>query len=154
MKGSKAEAIGIIGMGRMGGCLVRGLLEAGRFEKSQIFFTTKHDETASKAVSELKVQRAASNRALVEQCQTVVIAVKPQNIGEVLSEIGGVVTSEHSIVSIVASIPTEEIEKLLGKKPAVLRAMPNTPAFVRAGITAMCKGSRAGDRDWERGRCF
>jgi len=144
------QCIGIIGLGRMGRCLVQGLLEAKMVTRDQIFFTTKHDETAKKVIEELGIQRASSNAALVKRCQTVVLAIKPQNMLDVLGEIAGAVGKDNTFVSIVASICTDDMQKALGNKAAVVRAMPNTPAFVREGITALCLGTHAGERDWER----
>jgi len=141
--------IGIIGLGRMGRCLVQGLAEAG-VPPERIRFTTRHDDTAAAAAREMKVDRAASNAELVRGCQTIVLAVKPQNLGEVLSEIGGAVPAGHTIVSIVASVSTAQLEAGFRKGAAVIRAMPNTPAFVRAGVTAACLGKAAGERDWKR----
>ncbi len=144
--------IGIIGLGRMGRCLVQGLLESSTVKKSEIFFTTKHEESAARTKEELGIEPCGSNKQLVEKCDVIVLAVKPQNVGEVTSEISGCFKSEsnRTLVSIVASISTAQLEKHLGKGARVLRAMPNTPAFVRAGITAVCLGSAATEKDWER----
>lgn len=146
----KTQNIGIIGLGRMGRCLVQGLLESQSFTKNQVFFTTKHDDTAAKVTSELGIQRAADNLSLVAKCQTVVLAVKPQNVGEVMAEIGKGMTKDHTLLSIAASVTTTALTAHLGKGTAVVRAMPNTPAFVREGITALCLSAEASDRDWDR----
>lgn len=143
-------SIGVIGLGRMGRCLVQGLLESKSFTEKQIFFTTRHDESAKRIESELGIVRSRDNKELVKKCETIVIAVKPQNMGEVLAEIGGDLPKGRTLVSIVASVPTSRIEAHLPKGTAVLRAMPNTPAFVREGITAICLGKSASEADWER----
>lgn len=133
----------------MGRCLVQGLVESKSFTKEQIFFTTKHEDTGSRAAKELGVKRCSTNRELVESSDLIVIAVKPQNVSELLTEIKGAVSADKTVVSIAASIPTAHFEQILGKIP-VLRSMPNTPAFVREGITATCLGKFAKERDWER----
>ncbi len=148
--GAKLQNIGIIGLGRMGRCLVQGLVESKSFTRDQIFFTTRHEDTAKKVASELSIQRCENNSTLVERCQTIVLAVKPQNAGEVLGEIGKAFPKDHTLLSIVASVTTESMEQALRKSTPVVRAMPNTPAFVREGITALCLGEHAGDVDWER----
>ena len=142
--------IGVIGLGRMGRCLVQGLMESHSFGPEQIFFTTKHADTAQKVVSELGIQKSRNNLALVKACETIVLAVKPQNLPEVLKEISPAVTNKHTLVSIVASITTEQMAEQLKSGISVVRAMPNTPAFVRAGITAVCLGKACKDRDWDR----
>lgn len=80
---------------------------------------------------------------------TIVLAVKPQNISEVLSDLEGKINKEQTVISIAASISTSKIEQGLGEA-AVIRAMPNTPAFVREAMTALSLGRHATDRDWER----
>lgn len=147
---AKTSSLGIIGLGRMGRCLVQGLLEANELTKDQIFFTTRHEDTAKKVAAELGIQSCKDNASLVAKCDTVVLAVKPQNTGEVLSEIGKHLEKHHTLLSIVASLSCESLEKGLRKGVAIVRAMPNTPAFVRQGITALCLGEHAGDRDWDR----
>ena len=147
---SKDQSIGIIGLGRMGRCLVQGLLESESVTPAQIRFTTKHEETAKRVEAELGIKSAADNIELVKRCPTIVLAVKPQNMAEVLGGISRAVKTDHTIVSIVASISTSQIESQLGKGSCIVRAMPNTPAFVREGITAISLGRAAGDRDWKR----
>lgn len=144
------ESLGIVGLGRMGRCLVRGLLESKTLRTTQIFFTTLHSETSEAVAKEFKIIRANDNRDLVSRCDVVLIAVKPQNGSEVLREIAACSLTNKTIVSIMASYSTTQIEELLGQPVAVVRAMPNTPAFVRAGITAYCLGSHAGKKDAER----
>jgi len=144
------ENIGIIGLGRMGRCVVKGLLETCEYQKDQIYFTTKHDETGKAVEKELGIKLAKTNEALVACSATIILAVKPQNMGEVIKEIGPKIDSSRTVVSIAASISTSQIEEKLGKDVSVIRAMPNTPAFVREAITALCMGTHAKERDWDR----
>jgi pyrroline-5-carboxylate reductase len=124
--------IGIIGMGRMGQCLANGLVEVKKIAREQILFTTKHSQTNVK-----------NNSDLVKQSDIVILSVKPQSVAEVLEEIKGSVTKDKLILSIAASITTADIEKKLGKGVAVIRAMPNTPVQVKAGVTAFSTGQNA-----------
>ncbi len=146
---SKALKVGIIGLGRMGQCIVTGLLESSQFTSSQVAFTTRHAESSHDLEKSLKITRKKSNLELVKDCDIILLAVKPQNIGEVLTEIGPSLTPEKTLVSIVASISTWEMENKITKKVAVIRAMPNTPAFVGAGITAFCLGKNANSKSAE-----
>jgi pyrroline-5-carboxylate reductase len=144
----RSENFGVIGLGRMGRCLVQGLLST--FPREKIFFTTKHAETAQRVASELGITACPSNRDLTEKCGTVLLGVKPQNALEVLGELRGVATKNHLFVSIVASITTTQMEQGLGGEIPIIRAMPNTPAFVKAAITAACLGSFAKESDWQK----
>lgn len=143
------KGIGIIGLGRVGRCMVGGLLDSSGFNKEQLAFTTKHGETAERASSELGIVSCETNVGLVKRCQTVILATKPQNIGDVLKEIGGELTPTHMLISIVASVPLEKIEKHVAKKVPIARAMPNTPIYVREGITAVCLNEHATEKDWK-----
>jgi len=147
---NKTETVGIIGLGRMGRCMVKGLLETQTLKKNEVFFTTKHKETSAQVEKELGIKSCKTNDELIEKSDIIVIAVKPQNSAEVLEEIGKKISKGRTVVSIVASIPTSLIESKLPKGVAVIRAMPNTPAFVGAGMTAWCAGSGAKEPDWQR----
>lgn len=136
----ESQSIGIVGLGRMGRCLVQGLIEAGHFSKNQIYFTTKHEETAKRVASELGINACKSNAELVGKSDLVILAVKPQNVSDVLEELKKTTTKNKTFISIIASISTEFIESKLPKGTAVIRVMPNTPAFVGAGMTAFCLG--------------
>jgi len=138
----------MIGLGRMGRCLVQGLLSSGKTTPKGLFFTTKHSETALVVEKDLGITRCDSNSELVTQCDIIVVAVKPQNVMDVLSEIKGLSFKGKTVISIVASYSTQSFESVLPKGAAVIRAMPNTPAFVGAGITAICGGSAAKEKDW------
>jgi len=144
------QKIGIIGLGRMGKCLLSGLLQTPDFQKKQLYFTTKHEETGRKAAEVLGINRCRDNEELVRQCDTVVLAVKPQNAEDVLAKVGKHLSATQTLISIVASVPIAQIEAKLEKGVPVIRAMPNTPAFVRAAITAMCLGTAATEKDWHR----
>ena len=137
--GSKLK-LGIIGLGTMGRCVVSGILESKKFTPPSIGFTTRQGASPNKAAADWGIVAHPTNADLVAQCETVVLAVKPQSLLEVLKEIAPAVRSGQTFISIVAGVPTASIEKHLGAHSVVLRAMPNTPAQVRAAITAVCCG--------------
>ena len=73
------------------------------------------------------------------------LSVKPQDIEALLGEIGPVITTEQTVLSIAAAIPTSQIERHLSAGVPVCRAMPNTPSTVHEGIAGLCAGAHAGD---------
>ncbi len=148
--GKESSKIGIIGFGRMGRCLAKGWLEAKTLTPAQIQFTSRTAANAEKVKSEFSIESAKSNRELLENCSTILLAVKPQNAAEVMEEIGPKLTSDHTLISIVASVSLSQLGSFTKKGVPIARAMPNTPAFVREGITAACMNGSSQDRDWER----
>lgn len=122
----------------MGKCLMEGLSKQALFKSSPVWFSTRSPSPGSKP-----------NLELVKNCDVIILAVKPQNVAEVLKEIGPHLGKNKTLISIVASISTSEIEKAVAKGTAVIRAMPNTPALVGEGITALCAGSSATENHLE-----
>ncbi|MBY0372110.1 pyrroline-5-carboxylate reductase [bacterium] len=140
--------VGIIGLGTMGRCIVSGLIESKKLSRNQIGFTTR--QSGGKAAEELGLTACKDNLDLVSRCDTVILAVKPQNLAEVLTEIGPKVKPNQTLISIVASASTEALEGHLAGRVPVIRAMPNTPALVREGVTALCAGKYGKEEDWAR----
>ncbi|MCB9253303.1 MAG: pyrroline-5-carboxylate reductase [Bdellovibrionaceae bacterium] len=154
MKNNNLGKFGIIGLGRMGRCLIEGASKAALLRKEDLSFTTRHAETAAKLAKDLGIRAAASNRELFESSDTIVLAVKPQNVSDVVGELKGLNSKGKTLISIAASVRTEQLEQALGSKVAVIRAMPNTPAFVGAGMTAICAGAHASQGDLDRARAL
>ena len=91
-----------------------------------------------------------ANRHAVEGAGIVIVAVKPHQIREVLTEIGDALDDGVTVVSIAAGVPTGVLEERLPERAAVVRVMPNSPARVRSGVTGIAAGSRAGQQDLDR----
>lgn len=148
--GAHSSRIGIIGFGRMGRCLAKGWLESSSFTPEQLAFTSRTAASAEKVMAEFPIECAKSNRQLIESCSTIVLAVKPQTAAEVMEEIGPKLRPDQTLISIVASISLAQLGAFVKKGVPIARAMPNTPAFVREGITAACLNTAGSERDWER----
>lgn len=133
----QTQKIGIIGLGRMGRCLAEGLNEP-------LLFSVQHPEKLSGKPAHADWKLAKTNSELASQVDTLILAVKPQNVRKILVEIAPSLKSHQTIISIAASISTQTIEELIPAGIAVIRAMPNTPAMVGEGITALAPGKAAG----------
>jgi pyrroline-5-carboxylate reductase len=136
---ANTQTIGFIGGGNMAEALIKGLLAQGHPPKGVLV------ADPSPARQELLrdhygVGIAADNRAVVTGCQLLVLAIKPQLAVAVAGELAGTVSSAQLLVSILAGTATATLERLLGGTPRVVRAMPNTPALVGCGATAICAG--------------
>lgn len=139
--------IGIIGAGNMGGAIVRGTLQRGLFEPENIALCDVVAEKARELARELHVHALETAFEVTRKAAIVLIAVKPQVMGDCLEEIKEAVERSKLIISIAAGITTGFIEQRLGEDVRVVRVMPNTPALVGAGASAICAGSNAVEND-------
>jgi pyrroline-5-carboxylate reductase len=133
--------IAVLGAGKMGEALVSGLLKAG-IEPGDVLITERYADRAQELCERYGV-RAVSNAEAAAKADTIVLAVKPQDMATLLGEIATAVTPRQLVVSIAAGIPTAAIEKRLAAGVPVVRAMPNTPALVGEAMTAISAGAHA-----------
>jgi len=144
---SQAKKMAMIGVGKMGGGLLEGILSRKLIAPESI---TVYDKVAGR-LEELKVaygiSLAADNRAALSGADVVILGVKPQNMREVLREIRDALEENQLVVSIAAGISTTFIEEALEKKIRVVRVMPNMPALIGYGATALARGEYATDED-------
>jgi pyrroline-5-carboxylate reductase len=130
--------IAFIGTGNMGQALIAGLKNIN--PKLQIIAADKNNEILAKIADKYKIVKSNSNVEAVEQSEIIIIAVKPQNIDQLMAEIANKVKGKL-IISIVAGIKLEYLSsQLVGAM--IIRAMPNNPALVKAGITALAANNK------------
>jgi pyrroline-5-carboxylate reductase len=134
--------LGIIGCGNMGEAILRRLLEVGTWRFS-VVVSEQDPEKRKRVEAGYRVRVIRDNFSLAKACTVIVLAVKPHDIDGVLREISGPHLSSRLIISIAAGVSTQRIEGLLKAKAPVVRVMPNMPALVGEGISAMCGGSFA-----------
>jgi pyrroline-5-carboxylate reductase len=146
-KSLRGLKIVFLGAGNMAEALVRGVVGGGTVPSGQIIVTDVRAERLKYFRRKYKTAGERSNAGAVRQADVVVLAVKPQQFGELLSEIAPALPKRTLVLSIAAGIRTARIEKALGRSARVVRAMPNTPALVGAGVTGLCKGRRATESD-------
>ncbi|NTV98189.1 MAG: pyrroline-5-carboxylate reductase, partial [Chlorobiaceae bacterium] len=96
---------------------------------------------------ELPVRPCPSLEEIARACEVIVLAVKPYQIEEVLEVLKPYLSERHLLLSVAAGISTDFIRKCSGESIKVIRAMPNTPAFIGEGMTALCKGATATDEN-------
>jgi pyrroline-5-carboxylate reductase len=137
--------IAFIGAGNMAEALVKGLLRAG-IPPHHLTATDVRPERIDYFRSAFGIRAQGDNRAAALAASVVVLAVKPQQMAEALADLADA-ADRALFISIAAGIPTARIERALGGVARVVRAMPNTPALVGAGISALCAGAHAGPDD-------
>ncbi|WP_435019070.1 pyrroline-5-carboxylate reductase [Tundrisphaera sp. TA3] len=137
---------GFIGSGKMATALIRGMLRVGVPAES-ISASDVHPEARATLASETGVATRETNREVVGQSDVVILAVKPQVMAAVTSEVGPMLSPDHLVISIAAGIGLATLEQGLGGGRRVARVMPNTPALVGAGASAYCLGANARPED-------
>ena len=131
--------IGFIGAGNMAKAMLGGILANGIFNKEEII-ASDASEACLKAIEDsLGISTTTDNKIVAKQADVIVLAVKPQYYGSVIEEIKDGVQSHQIIVTIAPGQTIERLEHLFGKTLKLVRTLPNTPALVGEGITAVCK---------------
>jgi len=128
--------IGFIGAGNMAYALINGLLNNG-YDSKNIKVSDPNDELLRKRKAELNITTFANNSSLVEVCDIIVFAVKPQVLSEVCLELREKIKPNHLFISIVAGIRVNDINRWLGGNYPLVRTMPNTPALIQHGVTGL-----------------
>jgi pyrroline-5-carboxylate reductase len=138
--------VGFIGTGNMAEALIRGLIHAGVAGKEQIVGSEPREERRAEMTERYGVRTVADNVEVARQAEILVLSVKPQVMAKVLEQIGPEIHPHALVISIAAGIPLAAIEAKL-PQARVIRTMPNTPALVGAGATAIAAGGRATEAD-------
>ena len=140
-----SRKVAILGGGRIGEALLSGLLSSGWRDPSEVTITDRSAERIAELHERYGAEATTDNAAAVTGAGIVVVAVKPQDIDALLSQIGQHVTPEQTVVSVAAAIPTAHIEERIAEGVPVVRAMPNAPATVHEGMAGIAAGAHAGD---------
>jgi pyrroline-5-carboxylate reductase len=150
----KTKTLGFIGGGNMAAALVKGLLHAQVVPPSGIIVSDVKAERLAHLAGEHGVRTTHDNHELVATSDVIVLSVKPQVIDKVLELIGGDIKSGQLVISVAAGVPVSAIEARLPQGTHVVRTMPNTPATVQAGATAIAAGTYAMEEDLDVARAL
>lgn len=131
------KKIGFIGAGNMATAIIEGLLASKTVKNSQIYISDKDNRKKSQKKKSLKVKTAKDNVELVTVCDIIILAVKPQNIEDVLNEIKDHLGAKKLIISIAAGVSTAYLRKFIPRKVNVVRVMPNVGSQVQESMTAL-----------------
>jgi pyrroline-5-carboxylate reductase len=137
------KRVAVLGAGKMGGILLKALLEKNLLSPEKTTATVGHQERTDGLTKKFHVPVTTDNRAAVRGADIIFVCVKPQVVREVMEEIRPEISPRQLIISVAASVATSQIEKALGQDVPVIRAMPNTPCVLGVGMTAVCKGKFA-----------
>ena len=137
------KRLAINGGGFMGGAMAEGLLDSG-WTRDNILVAEVRPDRCRVLVEDLKLEVTPDAAGAVRQAETALFAVKPQDIPEVLRLVAPAFRRDQLAISIAAGVPIASFERALGDVP-VIRTMPNTPAAIGYGMTAMARGKFATD---------
>ena len=132
--------LGVIGAGNMGGTIMKAAFQSGYLKAYETTVYDVNAEQLQKIGEAYPVIAAQSNAQLAKDCECILLAVKPQYMRGVLDEIQKYVRNRR-IISIAAGWSMQMLTEALGKDTScqILRVMPNTPALIGAGFTALCE---------------
>jgi len=144
--------IAVLGAGKMGGILLQAFLKENLFAAEKIHATVTHAERALALSTQWGVDVGTDNVAAVRQADLVLIGVKPFQVANLVADIKPALTPGKTVVSFAASVKTAAIEETAGLEIGVIRAMPNTPSALGAGVAALCRGRYVTDAQMELAR--
>jgi pyrroline-5-carboxylate reductase len=141
-KDKSMGTIGFIGSGNMAEALIKGIITAKLYKPANIFISDIRPERLKQLARKYKVKPVKNNRELVSKADSVVLSIKPQNMTEALESIKGTVGAKKLVISIAAGVKISRIGSVLGDA-AIVRAMPNTPALIGEGASALFANAKA-----------
>jgi pyrroline-5-carboxylate reductase len=133
---SNLNKIGFIGMGNMGRAMSKGIIN--EFGKDNVLFKEASLEMMEQFSRETGIMYKENVADLAKESKYIILAVKPQVYQAVLEELKQFVDQKHIIISIAPGISINDVKNILGTSIRVVRAMPNTPAMVAEGMSALC----------------
>ncbi len=149
-----SQRIGFIGAGNMAEALIRGLVRGNHIPAQQVLASAPRQDRLDELASDYGIAVTTSNQQVAAQCSVVVLSVKPQILETVLREISDSLAPGALLVSVAAGVDTGTIEQAVAEGVRVVRAMPNTPALVGAGATAIAAGKHAAAADLATARAM
>lgn len=143
------KTIGFIGAGKMASAIIKGLLSSGMFDKEHIIASEPNLDNARHVATENGIKVVSDNREVATVADILLLAVKPFVVKDVLAEVSDIIDDNNLVISIAAGISTEKIVEFVAKPVRCVKVMPNTPALLGAGMSAVCKGQYATEQDFE-----
>lgn len=136
----KGKKIALIGAGKMGETLVTRLLSTGTLKKDQLFVTAKHKSRVAMMNERFGVRGSTVNTEAVKDADIILLCVKPQIAPHVIAGIREAINKNQLFISIMAGFTLKQLQDALVLPLPVIRAMPNTPCEIGAGMTVLASG--------------
>jgi pyrroline-5-carboxylate reductase len=143
MENLEDKKIAIIGLGKMGGILLKAFLDRGLTSAGQVRATVRHDRRVAALRKEYEVQVDTDSSGAAKWADLIILCVKPHTVLGLLEEFSPQLREDQVVISVAAAVTTGAMQEAIGKPVPVIRAMPNTPCSVGCGMTAICRGEYA-----------
>jgi pyrroline-5-carboxylate reductase len=144
------EKVGVIGAGKIGSAIARGVIRAGLANKESVMASDVSDDLRRAIAQELGIKVTPDNSELCDFADIIILAVKPQVVDPVAKEIAKKLDKAKLLVSVAAGVPLSRIEGNLARGARVVRVMPNIPCVVGAGAAGFAGGAHATPADLEK----
>ncbi|MDD5168939.1 MAG: pyrroline-5-carboxylate reductase [Syntrophales bacterium] len=148
------KRIGVIGGGKMGGVIVHGMIARNIVKAKDISVADVDVARLEELKKTYGVNTTRDGAEAAKKSHIIILAVKPQNMADALSFLSGTVTSSKLVISIAAGITIAFIEERLKQGAHIIRTMPNTPALVAEGMTALAPGQNVSTEEIAMARCI
>ena len=141
--------VGFIGMGNMGSALLSGMRHSNLLSRDEIACRDATDEMTNRTAQKLGIHACSSSFELAKNSSLIILTVKPQYYAEVIAQIADAVGEGQTVLTVAPGKTLAWMAEQFGKDVAVVRCMPNTPALVGEGCTAVCRNDLVNDETYE-----
>ena len=139
--------IGFLGAGKMATALAKGFLKANLVSAESLWASDPVEAARSSFGKDTGAETGSNNAEITRHAEILILAVKPDQVADVLGEVRSAFTNKHLLISIAAGVPLARMEGLLGPTARIVRVMPNTPALVGASASGYALGKAARPED-------
>ena len=141
------KKIGFIGSGNMAKAMIGGIIKSGLLKSNMITSSALTESTLKSIEKEFGINTTIDSREVVKNSDIIVVAVKPNVYDNVLESVKDLIDDNKIIVTIAAGKTIASIESIIGSDKKIIRTMPNTPALVNEGMSALCKNKNITDEE-------
>ena len=141
------KKIGFIGSGNMAKAMIGGIINSGLLKSNMITSSALTESTLKSIEKEFGINTTTDSREVVKNSEIIVVAVKPNVYDNVLESVKDLIDDNKIIVTIAAGKTIASIESIIGSDKKIIRTMPNTPALVNEGMSALCKNKNITDEE-------
>lgn len=127
----------------MGQAMIQAFIDGGRVSPSKIFVTNRSPGKLKKVQELYGVTPLATNEDLIDKCEIVIIAVKPQDLAAMIEPMASTFLPSHIVISLAAGFSIHSLQKLIPQVKFLIRVMPNTPVTIRKAVVGYCLGPEA-----------